>query len=120
MSSILVNNILEEKSPILLDRYTEPRIFLNIMIQYKYILSENAILQPVDENYKFRPDRLAYDLWGQDLWYPAILVVNNLGSVLQFNPDLMGQTCLVPTDDNLARVLKIIQAKTNNIKLSNI
>ncbi len=120
MSGILVNNILDDKNPILLDMYIEPRIFLNALVQYKYILMKDATIHQLEDNYKFRPDRLAHDLWGQDLWYPAILVTNNIGSVLQFIPDIMGHTCLIPTDDNLIRVLKIITAKTNDIKLSNI
>ena len=119
MSSILVNDMVNEKSTALINLFTEPRVFLNILTQYKYILTQDAINYPLNENYKFRPDRLAYELWGQDLWYPAILAVNNIGSIMQFNPDQMGQNCIIPTDENLVRVLRIVTAKTNNIKLSN-
>lgn len=114
--SIIVNTSSTEKDTTFINVYTEPKIFLNYLIQYKYVLQQEATTIDLDSKYKFRPDRLAYDLWGQDLWYPILLVTNNIGSILEFNPERMGYTCEIPSDENLSKLLTTIISKTNNLK----
>ncbi len=108
MSIILNDPNIQEKNTVLINTFIDPMIFMNSLLQYKSILIEGAELLPIDSTYNLRPDKLAYDLWGQDLWYPAILVSNNIGSILQFKPELLGNSCLVPTGASLLKVLTII------------
>lgn len=115
--SIIVNTTSSEKDTTLINVFIEPKIFLNHLIQYKYILKQDTTILDLDLKYKFRPDRLAYDLWGQDLWYPVLLATNNMGSILEFNPERMGYTCEIPSDESLSKLLNIIIAKTNNIQI---
>lgn len=109
--SILVNTTAKEKNTLLLNTYTDATIFNNTIIQYKNILEKDAEIYPIDERYHLRPDKLAYDIWGQDLWYPAILAINNLGSILQFKPESLGYNCKIPSTDNMLKVLTIINSK---------
>lgn len=113
MSIILNDSNLKEKNTLLINTFIDPMIFENTLIQYKNILMDGAELHPIDDTYNLRPDKLAYDLWGQDAWYPAILATNNIGSILQFKPELLGYSCLIPTTANLLKVLTIINNAQN-------
>jgi len=108
MANILLNSIKTEKNSLVLDTFIDPRIFLNVCTQYKNILMDSPKIIEINDSYKFRPDKLAYELWHEDLWYPIILTTNNLGSVLQFTPHTMGYKCLVPDDKDLLKFMKLI------------
>lgn len=114
--SILVNSLPKELDTHLINAYVDPKIFTNRLIQHRHNLIQDAEIIGIDDTYRMRPDRLAYDKWGQDLWYPAILVANNLGSVIQFKPETLGQTCVVPKLENILKIINTITNEAADIK----
>jgi hypothetical protein len=91
-----VNDNKYTKDSRMLNLFLEPHIFLNALIKRKHELFQKSISIEIDSRYDFRPDRLAFDYYGQDFWFPAILLVNNLGSSLQFKADNLGFKCKIP------------------------
>lgn len=108
-SQILISAQESFKNTSILNAFLDPRIFLNVFIQNRELLLLDAELIDIDETHKFRPDKLSYKYWGQELWFPAILVANNLGSVMEFRPELIGNKCLIPKRDNITKILNRIQ-----------
>jgi hypothetical protein len=78
---------------------------MNILIKYRKELMLGAEVVDIDARYDFRPDRLAYEYYHQDLWFPAILVANSLGSMLQFKAESMNFQCLVPEATTIRSIL---------------
>jgi hypothetical protein len=90
-----------------IDTYIEPHIFINKLIKQQRELEKGMTIIDIDSRYNFRPDRLAFELYGQDFWYPAILVINNLGSLLQFKAEILNFKCKIPSMEAIKRVLSI-------------
>lgn len=96
------------------NEFTNPKIFENILLQnLRYFGKHNTELRKIDSSYNYRPDKLCYELYGQELWYPVILSLNNIGSVLQFKPDNFGNKIIVPSRQSLINLLDRIN-KTRN------
>lgn len=111
VSSILVSAQDPAKDSTIFNEFTDPRIFLNALIQHKQVLLQNAEVIEIDATYNFRPDKLAYEFYNQELWYPIILVANNLGSVMQFKPDLIGNKCIIPAREDVIKIVGKINSK---------
>jgi hypothetical protein len=75
-------------------------LFLNLE---KLIENSNEI--EIDMKYDFRPDKLSYQYYGTNFWYPAILTVNRVGSIFQFTADYLNRKCLIPKQDYLNNLL---------------
>jgi hypothetical protein len=103
--SILVNDIPQYKNTKAIDLYIEPKIFLNLFIKHACMLQENSTTVTIDERYNYRPDLLAYEQYGEDFWYPAILVANKLGSLLQFQATVLNHKCLIPHRETIEAIL---------------
>jgi len=95
--SLLVNDNPITKDTRAIDSFIDPHIFKNKLLQGKKILLQNATIFELDSRYDYRPDRLAYEFYHEDFYYPAILVANNLGSILQFKAELLNYKCYVPS-----------------------
>jgi hypothetical protein len=100
-----VNDNQYTKDTRMLDLFLEPHIFLNELIKRKPELTKNSVEIEIDSRYDFRPDRLAFEYYGQDFWFPAILLANNLGSILQFKADTLGFKCRIPNADTIIDIL---------------
>ena len=74
----------------ILDGYIDPEIMGNVLNDRIHYIQrpENNIIINVNNTYKFRPERLAYEQYGNEQLYPIILAVNNIGSLLDFDPAL--------------------------------
>jgi hypothetical protein len=103
--SLVVNDNIYTKNTEAIDSFIEPHIFMNKLLRYRRELEKNMTTIDIDSRYNYRPDRLAFELYGQDFWYPAILVVNNLGSILQFKADVLNFKCKVPSIDIIKKIL---------------
>ncbi len=91
---------------LLLDSFVDPHIFNQVLIKNNEILIKYATEMVIDARYNLRPDLLSYELYGTNFWYPAILSINKLGSIFQFKAEQLGNRCLVPSQDSLAKVIQ--------------
>lgn len=96
MASILVNDNTQKNTDVI-NAFIEPKIFMNIVVRNIRELKRSASEIDIDARYDFRPDRLAYDLYNEDFWYPAILAVNGMGSMLQFQAETLNYKVKVPS-----------------------
>ncbi len=105
-NGFLVNSNKVIKNTDALNVFIEPHVFMNKLIRGKKDLEKNAQVITIDARYDFRPDRLAYEYYGQDFWFPAILVVNDIGSMLQFKAECLNFECLIPQMETISNILK--------------
>jgi len=113
--SILVNDNKLTKDTKAIDLFIEPHIFMNVLLKHKTTLDASSEIINIDPRHDYRPDRLAYEIYGQDFWYPAILIANNMGSMLQFKADVLNFKCKIP---NIEVVQQIINIAPDSPKLS--
>ena len=102
--SLLVNDNYITKDTRAVDVFTNPHIF-EIKLLNKKKLLKNAIEIKIDSRYDYRPDKLAYEYYKEDFYYPAILVANNLGSILQFKADLLNYKCYIPSKNDIQNLI---------------
>jgi len=114
--SILVNDNAVQ-NVMLLDSLTEYHIFEQKMIKHNKELLTKVTEIELDARYDFRPDKLSYESYGTNFWYPAILVANKLGSILQFKSAYLNKKCLLPNKDVIQ---KILQYDTNTVQANQI
>jgi len=112
--SILVNDNINLKDTRVVDLFIEPHVFMNALIKNKTYLDSSSTIIDIDPRYDYRPDRLAYDIYGHDFWYPAILIVNNMGSMLQFKTELLNFKCRIPNKSAIASILEQV-SKSNEL-----
>jgi hypothetical protein len=103
--SFLVNDNPLHKDTQVIDMYIEPHIFMNKMITHRSELLSSSTIVDIDPRYDYRADRLAYDMYGQDFWYPAILAVNNMGSLLQFKAETLNFKCKIPSAEAIQAII---------------
>ena len=79
------------------NEFSEEKLFLNrfMNLSTEFIQANSAIITLNDSD-NYRPDKIAYDFYGDDLYYPCILAANSIGSVFSFKPDRMNYECYVP------------------------
>lgn len=111
-NGFLVNGNAVYKNTDAIDTFIEPHVFLNKLIRRKYELEVGATTIEIDARYDFRPDRLAFEQYGQDFWYPALLIVNNIGSMLQFKAEQLNFQCKIPSATTIANILNSADAVT--------
>jgi len=90
MASILVGDI----DTTMINGIPNELIFKNILNNNIQFFQENELKAldtfKIDESYKYRPDKVAFEYYGEDGYYPLVLYANNIGSILQFNPEIIG------------------------------
>ena len=101
----LVNSNISFKDTKPIDKFIEPHIFDNALIRKRGELIDSSVIIEIDARYDFRPDRLAYEYYNQDFWYPALLVANNIGSMLQFKAEFLNHKCRIPNIEVLRKIL---------------
>jgi hypothetical protein len=103
--SLLVNDNKINKDTRPLNLFIDPHLFENRLIKNKKKLLKDAYLVDIDERYDYRPDRLAYEVYGEDFFYPALLIANNLGSLLQFKADILNYKCYIPSKSSIQQLI---------------
>jgi hypothetical protein len=110
-----VNDNVTTKNTDLIDLFIEPHIFMNELIKNRSELILNSKTVEIDSRYDYRPDRMAYEHYGQDFWYPAILIANNIGSILQFKAKELGFSCRIPSADVIKEIINIPDSEHLNL-----
>jgi hypothetical protein len=92
-----------------LDSYLDPGIDTNIILNNLQYLKQDKNLVEVDcpDIYKYRPDRIAYQYYGDCNFFPLVLAANNLGSLLQFVPSRFGNKIKLIKSQVIKNLLKI-------------
>jgi hypothetical protein len=88
----------------LLDSLVIPNLF-DSFLKYENELKFNYSTRSLDSSYDFRPDKIAVEMYGNQLYYPAILICNNLCSLIQFRPKNLNYEVKVPTPEILQYVI---------------
>jgi hypothetical protein len=89
MSKILFNII--EKDTSILNNIEPDYLWKALNVRFKdYFIKENLYIFKIDKSYNFRPDKVAFKVYGNDFYYPIILYSNQIGSILQFRIDIVG------------------------------
>jgi len=89
MATLLFNNI--EQDVKFLNALNIDLVFKNLVNENHDIFKqENYDYIEINDNYNYRPDRVAYDVYKVDLYYPIILASNNIGSIIEFTTDRLG------------------------------
>jgi len=103
----------------LLDQYVDWHIFDQYIIKNIDKLIMNSTLVTIDARYNFRPDLLSYEIYGTNFWYPAILAVNKLGSILQFKAELLNNSCLIPSANIIKQLISKAAAEQRQKEMKN-
>jgi len=93
----------------MIDEFKDPNIMGNrILDNLSYLQKEeNTIIVPCPDKYKFRPERLAYEYYGDDNFFPIILAVNNISSVLKFIPSEFNNQIKLVKSERLEQLFKL-------------
>ncbi len=80
----------------LLDSLVIPNLF-DSFLKFEQELKLNFTTRSLDASYDFRPDKVSMEEYNNQLYYPAILICNNLCSLLQFRPKHLNFEVKIPT-----------------------
>ncbi len=105
---MLLYNIFESNNAAI-NEYKDPAIVQNkIILNYDFILrKENLIPITVADSYKFRPERIAYEYYGADEFFPIVLASNKLKSLFEFKPSEMNNTVMLLKSDLVIKILEL-------------
>lgn len=92
------------------DFYLEPVVFGNILNDniFYFQKSENITIVEVPDNYKFRPERVAKFYYGNEQYYPLILLANNIGTLFDFVPSNFNNQIKMINSEVVNKLLKDI------------
>jgi len=92
-----------------INEYCNEQIIGNKIIDnyHEFQDKKNLIRIPMTNKYKYRPDRVAYEYYGSDSFYPIVLACNNLRSLLDFIPGNLGNEIYLMNSDKLKQILEI-------------
>ena len=65
----------------------------------------NYTIDQMDSTYDFRPDKLAKEKYNDQTLYPAILICNDVCSLLQFRPALLNFSVKIPTPEIISYII---------------
>jgi len=91
---IIYNN---DRNTSFINEFSKEHIFENELLQLPLdFILKNSSIYYINDNYKYRPDKLAFEVYGDDLYYPWILQANSIGSIFNFVPSRMDNEIFVP------------------------
>jgi len=104
---MLFFNINDHRDTTFLNSFGDYRIYNNFFIKLNTIeIIENSITFNITDMYKFRPDKVAYEMYADEFYYPWILQANSLGSIFQFIPENLNYECFVPSIEYINTKIK--------------
>jgi len=68
---------------------------------------ENLVEIPLSNIYKYRPERIAYEYYGDEGFFPIVLASNNLKTLLEFDPNRMNNKAYLLKSDLVKAILNI-------------
>jgi hypothetical protein len=92
-----------------LDLYITPEIVGNVLNDRIHFLQlpENLVQVSVSDVYKYRPERVALQYYGNESYYPIILAANNIGTLFHFVPSKFNNTINMVKSDVLRQLFNI-------------
>ena len=94
---MIAYNVNDTRNYSFINEFTKEHIFENNLLQLPIdFIIRNSEKISIDDTYKYRPDKLAYEYYGDDMYYPWILQANSIGSILNFIPSQMDYEVFVP------------------------
>jgi len=91
MSLVLYNLNFEKKDRSILNKLDTNYLWNQLNYKYRDLfIPENMDIFKINNTYNFRPDKIAYKVYGNDFYYPIILFSNQIGTILQFRIDIIG------------------------------
>ena len=93
----------------ILDLYITPEIVGNILNDRIHFIQqpENLVQIQVQDTYKYRPERVALQYYGNESYYPIILAANNIGTIFHFVPSKFNNTIKMVKSDVLRQLFNI-------------
>lgn len=93
----------------ILDLYITPEIMGNVLNDRIHYIQrpENLTTINVPDNYKYRPERVALEYYGNESFYPIILAANNIGTLFHFIPSKFNNTIKMVKSDVLRQLFNI-------------
>ena len=89
MATILFN--IQNKDSSILNNIPQTYIWNTINTKFKNLfIPENLEKFKIDPSYNYRPDKVSYFVYNNDLYYPLILFANEVNSIMQFRIDIVG------------------------------
>lgn len=83
-------------------------IFENIFFNNFDTLIKGCELVRFQKNWKYHPDFFCLDYYDDSNFFPAILTVNNLGSIFEFKPEnLFKELIISPNKSKIIRLLSL-------------
>ena len=73
-----------------------------------FILNSKVVKFNVD-SWKYNPQLFCKEYYSDQYFYPIILMVNNLGSIYQFNKEILIDGIIAPDKDVIMRILSQIK-----------
>ena len=92
-----------------LDAFNSPGIADNILLNNAKFLRQEENLVEVDcpDIYKYRPDRIAFQYYGDSNFYPLVLLANNIGTLFHFVPSKFGNKIKMIKSQVIVDLLKL-------------
>ncbi len=88
------------------NEFSEEKLFLNRFMNLSTeFIQANSKIVTLNDSDIYRPDKLAFDFYGDDLYYPCILAANSIGSVFSFKPNRLNYECYVPNLEFVKRYM---------------
>ena len=95
----------DANNTIIQDVLSNPDIF-NIFLQYEKELKSSSYTEiALMNNYDFRPDKLANEYYGNQLYYPVILIMNDLCSIMQFRVHDLNYSVKLPSIETVQNII---------------
>ena len=69
---------------------------------------ENTVVVNIDSQYVYRPELVSLNYYGIEELYPFILIVNNLKTLMEFDPKLFNNQMLMVKSDVVKKILEDI------------
>lgn len=70
----------------------------------QWLLTQSKIMK-LNNTYDQAPDKVAYDYYGDDLYYPVVMEMNNISSVFNFTIDNLDGRVILPSLEAIHTIL---------------
>ena len=101
----LIYNINEKDTSFLNDN---DYLLFNKKINLNYPLFKESLIEVnIDRTYDFRPDKIAYEFYGNDYYWPLVLKCCNIGSPMEFTTNNLGNTIKLLHQDLIEKFKEI-------------
>ena len=100
---------IESRAVQALDEFKDVNLINNAIINNYEIFNNplNLTQIKVPDKYKYRPDRIAYEYYGEDSLFPIVLASNKLKTIFDFIPSKLDNKIFLLHTALIKQILKI-------------